>query len=60
MALRPLPALPPKTLPLLQDATHPAIVSQRWAGLQRYLDAALERVMDCPEALDALKEFLDL
>ena len=60
MALRHLPALPPKTLPLVQDATHPTIVSQRWAGLQRYLDAALERVIDCPEALDALKEFLDL
>lgn len=60
MALRPLPSLPPKTLPVLQDATHPHVVSQRWASLQRYLDAALEHVAECPEALDAFKEFLDL
>ena len=63
LTLRQLPALPPKTLPLLQDATAPAVVSRRWAELQRYLDAALERVADpdCPcAALDAFKEFLCL
>ena len=60
LTLRPLPELPAKTLPLVQDATHPSIVSYRWARLQSYLDAALERVQECDEAFDVLKEFLEL
>ena len=60
LTMRPLPALPPKTLPFVQDPTAPALLSHRWAGLQRYLDAALERAADCPPALDALLRFLCL
>ena len=58
--VRDLPALPPKTLPLLQDPTAPAVIGARWAALQRYLDSALERVAECPEAFDAFKAFLCL
>ena len=60
LTLRGLPALPPKTLPLLQDATSPAVVAMRWGQLQRYLDAALDRVSDCPAAFAAFAEFLCL
>lgn len=56
--LRELPPLPPRTIPLLQSATAPAVVAQRWLMLQRYLDAVLERVSDNPDAFEVLKSFL--
>ena len=60
LTLRGLPALPPKTLPLLQDPTSSGVVAMRWGQLQRYLDAALDRVSDCPAAFAAFAEFLCL
>ena len=51
-------SLPPRTIPLLQSATAPAVVAQRWLMLQRYLDAVLERVSDNPDAFEVLKSFL--
>ena len=57
---RALPPLPPMTLPWVQDATHPRVVARRWASLQRYLDAALERVAESAEAFSAFKDFLCL
>ena len=57
-----LPTLPPKTLPFFQDATDPALVTQRWTCLQKYLDAVLERVVSCksPLALETFKDFISL
>ena len=43
--MRELPPLPPKTWPW-QDATAPAVVQRRWAQLQHYLDAALDRAVE--------------
>ena len=57
---RDLPSLPPRTIPWVQDATHHSVVAKRWAALQRYLDVALEKAAQCPEAFVVLKTFLCL
>jgi hypothetical protein len=53
-----LPPLPPKTIPLLQDATAPSVVSYRWGALQRYLDAANGLAEDHPQIRGAVEGFL--
>ena len=45
VAERSLPRLPPKTL-FWQDATAAALTTRRWGGLQLYLDAVLEDVLN--------------
>jgi hypothetical protein len=58
--LHDLPPLPPRTIPFLQSAIAPSVIAHRWAGLQRYLDATLERVADHPAAFGVFRDFLCL
>ena len=55
---RALPYLPPKTVPWVQGSTSPSVVAHRWGALQKYLDAALERAVESPQAWESFMEFL--